>query len=38
MWKIFGMESSIGKKIHKMYNQSNPKPSINYPKVNVKQR
>lgn len=36
MWKVFGYESSLGKKFHKMYNLTKPQGLIEYPKVKTR--
>ena len=33
MWKVFGIESDLGKKFYKMYNTDKTELKINYPKI-----
>ena len=36
VWKSFGLETEIGKKLYKMYNNTRPETKINYPKLKSK--
>lgn len=38
MWKVFGMETEIGKKFHQMYNTNKREVKVTYPKVTKKKR
>ena len=36
VWKSFGMDTAIGKKLYKMYNYNKSKPAVHYPEIRTK--